>query len=182
MKKIVAIILVCSHLFNIGGCLAIHQYLKFKTDEFFNEQAGKNLYNKQDLSVIKIPVHLEGISDWSDYEDVSGQIKFEDTQYNYIKMKITRNAMYFVCIPNYEKTQFTEKNIIEVAGIKDIPVPKKEHVPVPKLAFVDSFNLVFSNFNFNPPLINRAPVYEQVTVRLINFHPGSPEEPPKKIS
>jgi len=139
MKRSIAIILLVIYLYNVGGQLVFHQYLVYKSDKFFNEQINKSRYNVNDLTEVIIPVDMPGITDWNSYEHLSGQVKFKNASYNYIKIKVTRTALYLLCIPNYETTHLTDQNIIDARGISDIPVPRKDHVPFGKVDFVASF-------------------------------------------
>jgi hypothetical protein len=137
LKKLFAITLLAIHLLNIGGQLALHQYLAFVTDRFYNEQINKNRYNVKDVTEISIPVDLPHITDWVAYENISGQIQFNNVSYNYVKMRMTQHAMYLICVPNYETTHLTGSNIIDAKGARAIPpVSKKEHVPAGKMLLV----------------------------------------------
>ncbi len=75
MKKLLAILLLLIHLFNIGGQLAFHEYLVYQSDKFFNEQISENHYNIDDLTEICIPVNMPGITDWKSYENLSGSVQ-----------------------------------------------------------------------------------------------------------
>ena len=152
MKKLIAITLLTIHLFNIGGQLAFHQYLVYQSDKLFDEEINKNHYNTNDLTEVRIPVNMPGISDWSGYENLSGQVKFANASYNYVKLKMTRNAIYLMCVPNYETTHLNSDNIIYAGQIKDIPVPKKEHVPFGKINLI-IYNHQCIYYKFSTPLL-----------------------------
>lgn len=139
------------HLFNIGGQLAFYQYAVYKTERFFNEQINKNLYNVNDLTEIKIPVNMPNITDGQSYQNLSGQVQFEEASYNYVKIKITRSAIYLVCIPNYSTTHLNDQNIIRAKQIKDIPIPKKEHVQFGKTNMM-SYSHVATSYQFSSPV------------------------------
>ncbi|HAL81288.1 MAG TPA: hypothetical protein DCO83_02845 [Mucilaginibacter sp.] len=179
LKKLIAVVLLAICLFNIGGQLVLHQYAVFLTARFFNEQTSKGLYNVNDLTEVKLPVNLPGISDWSAYENISGQIKFENSSYNYVKMKITRNAIYLMCIPDYATTSLTSQNIIDAKQVKDIPVPKKEHVPYSKSSVRDNFSFAFLHFRFSSPVQGLAGIDVRSCPLIIHHSPDIPEQPPK---
>jgi hypothetical protein len=140
------------HLFNIGGQLVLHQYLAYQSDKLFNEEISKNHYNTGDLTELRIPVNMPGITDWKDYENLKGQIRFANSSYNYVKMKLTRNAIYLMCVPNYETTHLYNQNIINAGQIKDIPVPKKEHVPFGKINLA-TYNCQIVHYRFSAPIL-----------------------------
>jgi len=152
MKKLIAIALLLIHLFNIGGQLAFHQYLVYQSDKLFNEEINKNHYNTEDLTEVVIPVNMPGIRDWSGYERLNGQVKFANSSYNYVRMKLTHNGIHLMCVPNYETTHLFDQNIIYAGQIKDIPVPKKDHVPFGKMNLT-TYNVQSINFKFATPLL-----------------------------
>lgn len=167
------------HLLNIGGQLALHQYLVYKTDKFYNQQISKGLYNIKDLAEISIPVNMPGIHDWKHFENIAGQIQFGNTRYNYIKMKLTRTAIHLVCIPNYATTRAVDKNVLNAKGVKDIPVPQKDHVPYGKTVIQDNLSLLFAQFSFYCPIKNLRGNVVQLVHPLVHYHQDIPEQPPK---
>ena len=130
----------------------LHHILVFKSDLFFKAQTAKGLYNVADLTEVKIPINMPNIADWKGYENISGQINFGDVSYNYVKMRMTRTAMYLMCVPNYETTCLSGQNIIDAKPVKHMPVSQKEHVPFGKTALIDHFSFAFVQFRFNAPL------------------------------
>ncbi|MFI5137652.1 MAG: hypothetical protein ACHQIM_07480 [Sphingobacteriales bacterium] len=179
LKKLIAVVLLSTCLFNIGGQLVLHQCAVFLSDRFFNAQTSKGLYNVNDLTEVKLPVNMPGITDWRAYENISGQIKFENSCYNYVKMKITRNAIYLMCIPDYATTSLTDKNIIDAKRVKDIPVPKKEHVPYSKSSVRDNFSFAFLHFQFSSPVQGPTGIDARSCPQIIHHSPDIPEQPPK---
>jgi hypothetical protein len=182
LKKLIAYFLLCIVLFNTAGYLAIHEYLEHKTQQFFIDQTAKGFYNVKDLTEVTIPVDMPGIHDWKAFESVSGQIQFQNTNYNFVKIRITRHALHLMCVPNYDTTKPTDKNILDAKGMKDIPVPHKEHVPCPKSAVLENSHFIFSQYVFNCPLIKnvRENIIHAVQP-LVNYHQDIPEQPPKTI-
>ena len=179
MKKRIAILILFLHLFNIGGQLILHQYLVYKTDKLFTEQIRKGFYNVEDLTEVTIPVNLPGIRDWSRFENISGQIQFENNNYNYVKMRLTRNAMYLMCIPNYETTHLSSENILKAKGMQGMPIPQKDHVPYGKPILQDNLNFCFVQFDFYCPIETLPQNIEQPVQQLIYQQKDIPEQPPQ---
>ena len=179
MKKAIALILLNIYLLNLSGQLILHQYLVYKSNQFFKEQIQKGLYNVNDLTEVTIPVNLPSIHDWSTFENISGHITFGKSTYNYVKMRMTRNALHLMCIPNYETTRFADSNVLDAKGIKDIPVPQKEHVPFGKMVLQDNVSLSFVQFKFYCPVMPLPENVVQPVQSLINSHLDIPEQPPK---
>ena len=159
----------------------LHQYFTYKADKFFTEQTGKNKYNIHDLTEVKIPVNMPGITEWGGYENVSGHIQFENASYNYVKMKITRNAIYLMCLPNYETTRVFDGNVISAKHIKDIPVPKKTHVPYGKTNVLETFQFNFVQFAFSATIKSIKTYTIQPVQRLSTSSLEIPEQPPKSF-
>jgi len=179
LKKTIALILLNIYLLNIGGQLALRQYLVYKSDRFFNEQVGKGLYNVNDLTEVSIPVNLPAIHDWRTFENISGHITFGNATYNYVKMRLTRNALHLMCIPNYKTTRFADSNVLDAKGIKGAPVSPKEHVPFGKMVLKDNVNLSFVQFEFNCPVMPLPKNVVQPVQSLVSSHQDIPEQPPK---
>jgi hypothetical protein len=179
LKKFIALLLLNIHFLNIGGQLAVHQYLVYKTDKYYNHQISKGLYNIKDLTEIAIPVNLPNIHDWKNFENIAGQIQFGNTSYNYVKMKITRTAIHLMCIPNYETTRPVDNNVLNAKKVKDIPVSQKDHVPYGKIIMMDNLSLSFVQFEFNCPIKKLQKNVVQPVQRLVHYHQDIPEQPPK---
>ena len=179
MKKLTATFLLFIYLFSIGGQLALHQYFAVLSDRFFSEQTDKGLYNVHDLTEVILPVNMPGITDWKGYENISGQIQFENNSYNYVKMKITRTALYLMCIPDYQTTRLANQNIIDAKQAKSVPVPKKDHVPYTKTTLSDKFSCAFTQFAFCPFYTTRQVVPVQRVQRPIFHHLSIPDQPPR---
>jgi hypothetical protein len=179
LKKLITLILLNIHLLNIGGQLALHQYLVYQSNKFFNEQTLKGFYNVNDLTEVKIPVNLPGIRDWGRFENISGQIQVGNSSYNYVKMKLTRNVMYLMCIPNYNTTRFADENVLRAKGLKDIPVQQKDHVPYGKITAQDNITISFIQFEFYCPIKKLQNNAVQPVQPLVYCNQDIPEQPPK---
>jgi len=180
LKKLIASTLLVIFLFNIGGQLVLHQYFSYLSARYFSAQASKGFYNVNDLTEVKIPVNMPGIRDWKGYANITGQIQFENVSYNYVKMKITRNVLYLMCIPNYNTTHLSDQNVIMAKQVDEAPVPQKNHVPYGKTFLLNNFNFASVKFAFSPPF--KCPVIitaVQSCGQIINHSPDTLEQPPK---
>ena len=158
MKKLIAISLLFIHLLNIGRQLSFYEYLAYKSDKLFNEQIDKNNYNINDLTEIRIPANLPDITDWKTYVNLRGRVQFGESAYNYVKIKMTRSAIYLICIPNYATTHLFNQNVINARQIPDIPVSRKDHLPVGKVSFI-TYNYQNLSYRFlTPPVMMIKPV------------------------
>ncbi|SCW37745.1 hypothetical protein SAMN03159284_00067 [Mucilaginibacter sp. NFR10] len=181
LKKFIALMLLGFHLLNIGGQLALHQFMVYKSNKYFAEQTAKGFYNVKDLTEVVIPVNMPGITDWKNYENIHGQIRFGNNSYNYQKMRVTSRAIYLMCIPNYETTRLADKNIINARDVKENPVPQKEHVPFGKIIMQDNLNFTFVHFEFGCPVKYTQQIVVHPVQQLIPAHQDIPEQPPKAV-
>src|SRR6202012_5041693 len=72
VKKLVAISLLCLHLFSLYGHLALYEYFVYQSDQHFNEQISMNKYAVDDLNLVKVPVNMPTLENWQDFACVSG--------------------------------------------------------------------------------------------------------------
>ncbi|WP_374951300.1 hypothetical protein [Mucilaginibacter sp.] len=138
MKRLVAIGLLTIHFFNLGGYLLLHLYALAQSDKFMNELISRNLYNPNTLIEIKVKQNLPGITEWPDFKNVNGQIQLKEACYNYVKLKFTKDTLYVLCVPNYEKTKLVKSNIIYAKEVNDIPQDSKDNHSATKKGGADN--------------------------------------------
>jgi hypothetical protein len=146
---------------NIFGSFLFFLFAVYQTNHFYESQSGKGFYNKNELVEVKIPVSLPGITDWTAYEPISGQIQFQDVTYN------------------YTHTRFIHQNVIRAPHIKDMPVPKKDHVPYGIMVILPCPDIALYN-----PLPATISSIVQKSYRFYSQKPVTvcvqiPEQPPK---
>jgi hypothetical protein len=181
LKKIAAILLLSVYLFDLGGYLAVHRYMEYRSDRFFEKQTAKGMYNRNDLVDIAIPVSMPGIHDWKNFEPISGCIRFDSKAYNYVAMKITTHTLFLKCVPDYKTTRLNTLNILSASPIKDVPVPKKEHVPYAGSRFGHGFSFAFRNVVLKAPVISLTQHTATYLQKLIHRHTDIPKQPPKQF-
>jgi hypothetical protein len=178
LKKLIAISLLFLHLFSTERQLVRYEYLAYQSDKLYDEQIDQNHYNIHDLTEIRIPVNLPNTSGWGEYINLRGCVKFGNTAYNYVKIKITKGAIYLVCIPNYSTTHLWNRNVIDARQIPDIPVPKKDHVPACKISLTNFSHQTIS-YRFSTPLaaVSKPTIFSQLY--LPDMFVGGLDEPPE---
>ncbi|MEO6851014.1 MAG: hypothetical protein ABI203_03240 [Mucilaginibacter sp.] len=134
MKKIVAILILGMFLLNLGGYNLVFKYFIQKSDKQLVNQMLDDKFNSSKLVEIKIPVHMPTVDDWTEYRDIVGQIQVNGTYYNYVKLKMTRDTMSMMCLPNEAKKHLVDANILVTKSINDIPLNKKGAEPISKKA------------------------------------------------
>jgi hypothetical protein len=179
LRRIFAMLLLTSYLYDLGGYMGLRQYLVYQSDRFYDEQTQKGLYNIFDVSEIKVPFHSPGITDWKDYKQISGSVRFQRAAYNYVAILKTRDTLHLLCVPNYQTTRLATHNVISIPYLKDVPVPKKEHVPQIDTLLTHSFIFAFHYNAISPPVIGFIKNSTAYNDMLIHRHIDIPKQPPK---
>jgi len=159
------------------------QYLIYRSDRILNEQISTNNYKQSDLVEIKIPVKLSSLYDWTTYQNVYGQVQLSHNNYNYVKLKITHDTLYLMCLPNYEKTRLIDANIICAKQVSDSPLNKKSNSTLPRPPETNNkYNHETVNHSFRVPIIT----LKNIHIYILPFmdYPLIPinGQPPEAIS
>ncbi|RFZ90380.1 hypothetical protein D0C36_21550 [Mucilaginibacter conchicola] len=182
MKRLFAIVFLVIYLFNWGGYLLLQNYMIARADEHMNELISQNLYDPNSLVEVKVKQNLPGIFEWRDYKNVTGQIQLKNACYNYVKLKFTKDTLYVMCVPNYEKTKLVKSNIIYAKQVNDIPTDKKSDDSAKKSGADSKYDhqvlqLSFVRFNDEPAkgFVSR---HAEIKDPLI----AGPAQPPELLS
>ncbi|AYL98987.1 hypothetical protein [Mucilaginibacter celer] len=152
MKKLFAIVMLITHLLNLVGYTALNQYFTNRSNSVIARQISKGKYDTRQLIEIKIKQNLPYIHDWAGYENISGQVQLSGVSYNYVKLRVTRDALYLQCIPNYETTKLLNENIICAKNQGSNPVSKKAHESTDKKLGSDAkYNCLEIAYTFVKP-------------------------------
>ncbi len=179
MRKLVAISLLLVQMFSLYGPIAMYEYCLFRTDKVFNEQISQNRYKLDDLFEIKVPVSMPTIQDWKDFTYISGQVQLKSGLYNYVKIKMTRDTIFLMCIPNYRETRLINQNIIDARKIADIPVNKKERVPFGKTNGIGIYNYQTIQYRFFTPFATLKKNVDNTRWDIVKSSIARPGQPPE---
>lgn len=105
--------------------MLVFQYFINKSDAQLVKQMYDNKVNSQKLLELKVPVNMPTIQDWPEYEHIEGQIQLNNAYYNYVRLKMTRDTMYLICLPNDVKANLMKANVIMAKNLNDVPLSKK---------------------------------------------------------
>jgi hypothetical protein len=129
---------------------------------------------------VAIPVSMPGVHDWKNFEPVFGCVEFGEDAYNYVQMKMTSHTLYLKCMPNCYTTKLYTQNVIHAEGIRDMPVPKKEHVPYPHVLFTRAIHVNVQRFGAFIPQTETAKPKVDYQPPLIERQIDIPKQPPKQ--
>lgn len=149
VKKLIAILLLNVHLFNLGGYNLVFKYLIHQSEVQIVKQIYENKVDSTKLVEIKLPVNLPNIHNWSDYVVDHGQLQLKGVYYNYLRYKVTRDTMSFICIANSVKTRLVTANLIIAKEFSDVPLNKKGHeAPLKKVNFTGEYSFQTIQYQF----------------------------------
>ena len=158
------------------------QYYIHQSDVQMVKQIFDNKIDNTKLIEIKIPVSMPTIQDWTEYEEIVGQIQLKDAYYNYVRLRLTRDTMYFICLANTAKTRLVNANIIAAKGISDVPLSKKGQEPVSKKAnTLSEYNLQAFKYQNSLPGISLRRNITGTNLNRTNPFIESPGKPPNSI-
>jgi len=158
------------------------QYYIHQSDVQMVKQIFDNKIDNTKLIEIKIPVSMPTIQDWAEYEEIVGQIQLKDAYYNYVRLRLTRDTMYFICLANTAKTRLVNANIIAAKGISDVPLSKKGQEPVSKKAnTLSEYNLQAFKYQNSLPGISLRRNITGTNLNRTNPFIESPGKPPNSI-
>ncbi len=183
MKRLAAILLLSVHLFYLGGYTLVFQYFINRADSQMDKQVYGSKIENANLILLKVPVNMPTVTDWTDYETVAGQIQVKDAYYNYVRLKMTHDTMYFVCLANKAKTNLVKANKITANQIADVPVSKKSADPLfKKITVLSEYNL--QSFEYNHSIFGAALTnsHRAVSACVSNPYIESPGKPPNLIA
>ncbi|NCD69678.1 hypothetical protein [Mucilaginibacter agri] len=182
MRKLFAIFLLSIHLYNLGGYIVLFQYFIYQSNHFKEEQISKNLYKSSDLVEVKIPVNLPNINNWNHFERISGTIQLQENWYNYVKLRMTRDTLFVMCVPNYRTTKLINANIIYAREVSEAPLnAKKQTLPLKNISIFKYIPLT-SEIATVPSIlvIKPAPVY--MNPSAVSPHLDVLGQPPEMVS
>ena len=116
----------------LGGYTLVFQYFIQRSDVEIVKQMYNSKESSANLIELKVPVNMPTIQDWTEYEHITGQIQLSDGYYNYVGIKMTRDTMSLLCLPNHVKDKLVKANLIIAKGLNDVPLSKKTAEPVTK--------------------------------------------------
>jgi hypothetical protein len=170
-------------LFNLGGYSLFFQYMIDHSDNKIINLINNNRYHNSDLVEVKIPVNLPTLQNWTEFENISGQVQFKNNKYNYAQIKMTKDTLYLLVIPNHDRTKLVNANIIYAKQVNDIPINKKSHNSSLKKSISESeYHYVTLNYKINIPDNNTKCYREYALLNIIKPSLGVPGQPPEVSS
>src|SRR6185312_12637225 len=119
----------------LGGYTLLCDYFIDRSDTEIVKQMYNGKPGSAKLIELKVPVHMPTIQDWPEYVDIVGQIQLKDGYYNYVALKMSRDTMSLLCLPNHVKDKLVKAHLIIAKDINgNVPLNKKGSDPLTKKA------------------------------------------------
>ena len=170
-------------LFNLGGYMLLFQYFINRSDSIVFDQINNNRYKPADLVEIKIPANFKTIENWDEYAPVSGQVRLKDTCYNFAYLKMTKDTMYLLCLPNKEKARLKNAKTVYAREVNEIPLNEKTRIPLIKLNIFES-DYNYTTIQYQPVIsaevLKIMPDY--AFLNIIKIPIGVPGQPPDVLN
>lgn len=101
MKRFASILLLLILCFNWIGYRFLSAYLEDRANSRLEQQLDANSYDESQLITIKVPVeHLAYYNNSKEFERTDGQIDINGIEYKYVKKRIYKDSLEYLCIPN----------------------------------------------------------------------------------
>lgn len=107
-KKLAAILMLLSFLFNLVGYRGLFYYAQRQSDKQLASSLDKDDYNDEDLITIKVPLPLPYLNDIKEFERVDGEINFNGKIYRYVKRKVENGEYILLCLPDNNKMRIQQ--------------------------------------------------------------------------
>ncbi len=182
VRKTIAIVLLTVQFYNLGGYVALFKYFIYRADKFNEQQISKDRYKEADLVEVKIPVHLPVLGNWIGYQTISGSVQLEQNSYNYVRMKVTQDTLYVMCIPNYKTTRLNKANIIFAREVSEAPFnAKKQNLPVKSIMLL-KYMATQTIIAVLPPVLIITPPAGRLHAKTISSYVDVAGQPPNGIT
>ena len=179
LKKITAILLISTLLFNMVGYKMVFAYLEKNATTRLEKKIDAGQDDDSHLVEIKIKINLPYYSD-SKYETCYGETEFNGEYYRYVKIKVSGNTLYLLCLPHTEKDTIVATKAGFVKAVNDIPqndAPAKNQASFIKL-MLSSFLQEEKINDFTLPIIAYKNLHSSEDDLLSQFKPKTAAQPP----
>jgi hypothetical protein len=186
VKKILAILLVGVHLFNLGGYRLVFNGLEDKFGDQMVARIDRAEYNDKDLIEVKVPVNLPYQTNWQEFERYDGEIQIAGVHYNYVKRKLQNDTLILMCIPNTDKMKLFNARETFFSLVNDMQQNENgKHHPLPVKPvkiFMAEYVPDKNDFSFLIPLQIITGFSQAPGADLISIYQEGPAQPPELIS
>ena len=155
MKKALSIFLLFVFLFNTVGYKALYYWQISNANKRIAAKIKHSHYSTDQLIMIKIPINLPYLSDWTNFQPMEGQVVYKKQTYRYVKRKIERDSLVLLCLPDLEKDGIEKARQAFFLKTNQADASKKAFAKAVKYDFEDSSGVLLNALFF---LVQARPV------------------------
>ena len=125
MKKTASIFLLSIFLFNWFGYRLLSSLLEENANSALIASLDKDQYNDDDLISIKLASNLPYYTSSDHFTRMDGAIELHGEHYNFVKCRMYRDSVEYLCIPNKAKTKLSNARNEFYKLVNDIQNPSQ---------------------------------------------------------
>ena len=178
MKKLLALILLLVHFFNLAGYTFLFGYLGQQSTEHITRQIEQHQYDDAELVEIRIPLNLPYITSWGSYERIDGEITINGSHHNYVKRKVSGDTLYLLCLPNRDKDELQVAKSNFGTDANDLG-GKQETQQVKKGAMFTQYQIQDADYAIASRMVDGLMIYPLITSSLTDSFIDKHGRPPR---
>lgn len=92
-------------MFNIAGYRLFFGFAEQQASAQLAAQVERQAYDADEIITLAVPLTLPYQTDWTDWEQVRGEIEIDGIRYQYVQRKVEGGQMYLQCLPNKQQAK-----------------------------------------------------------------------------
>ncbi|MBA2327990.1 MAG: hypothetical protein M3413_02065 [Bacteroidota bacterium] len=184
MKKTASILLLLILIFNIYGYRLVFNWIQDREEYAFTDQIISNNFNEEELISIKIAAELPPYTTESnDYEWKDGELAVNGNIYKYVKRKILKDSIEFLCLPHEGKMKVENAREEFFKLCNDLQTSNQKQAPVNKVVkpFVFEGIPQLQTVNFNLQITENKKHHLSFISELSQICLSTPGQPPEAV-
>jgi hypothetical protein len=184
VRKSASILLLLVLIFNIYGYRLVFDWIQEREDYTFTNHIVSNNFNEEELISIKIAADLPPYTTESnDYEWKDGELAVNGNIYKYVKRKIFKDSIEFLCLPHEGKMKIENAREEFFKLCNDLQASNEKQAPLNKVLkpFVFEGMPQLQAVNFNLEIADNKKYYIFFITDLNPICLPTPGQPPEAV-
>jgi hypothetical protein len=184
VRKAASILLLLVLTFNIYGYRLVFDWIQEREDYSFTNHIISNNYNEEELISIKIAADLPPYTTESnDYEWKDGELAVNGNIYKYVKRKIFKDSIEFLCLPHEGKMKVENAREEFFKLCNDLQASNEKQAPVNKVVKPFAFEGMpqLQTVNFNLEIADHKKHHVDFIADLKQICISTPGQPPESV-
>ena len=184
MRKTASILLLLVLIFNIYGYRFVFDLLQEREEFQLTNHIVSNNFNDEELISIKIAAELPPYTTESqDYEWKDGELAVNGNIYKYVKRKIFKDSIEFLCLPHEGKMKVENAREEFFKLCNDLQASNQQQAPVNKIVKPFVFEAIpqLQPFSLNLQLPGTQMHHLLIDAALQEVYLSAPAQPPETV-